>query len=61
MSEERRDDAIDEEELPEAGNSKARIYPPIEEAEPGAESDLDEPQGQGAVPREGKDQAAATE
>ena len=34
---------IDEKELPEAGNSKARIYPPVEETKPGGEEDDPEP------------------
>lgn len=34
---------IDEKELPEAGNSKARIYPPVEETKPGGEEEDPEP------------------
>jgi hypothetical protein len=30
---------IDEKELPQAGNSKARIYPPVEESQPGGSED----------------------
>lgn len=54
MNEER--DQIDEEELPPAGNSDARLYPKVEDADPEAESDPEEPQGDGGVPREGEDQ-----
>jgi hypothetical protein len=35
-----RDEPIDEEELPNAGNSKARLYPPVEKApDDGGEDD----------------------
>jgi hypothetical protein len=30
---------IDEKQLPEEGNSNARIYPPVEESEPGGQED----------------------
>jgi hypothetical protein len=39
MTDERTDDPIDEEELPRAGNSDARLYPPVEETEAGGDED----------------------
>jgi hypothetical protein len=58
---EERTDPIDEEELPQAGNSEARIYPPMEEADE-ADGD-DDPQqpatGDAAAIRDGEDQQAA--
>lgn len=46
---------IDEKELPEEGNSNARIYPPVEESEPGGnEEDPQQPEhGDAAAVREG--------
>jgi hypothetical protein len=40
-------DEINEEELPQAGNSKARIYPPVEETKPGAPEDDPQQAGHG--------------
>jgi hypothetical protein len=40
---ERDDDTIDEQELPPAGNSKGRLYPPADKDEAGADGD-DDPQ-----------------
>jgi hypothetical protein len=48
-------DEIDEKELPKAGNSKARLYPPVDEAS-GREEDEDPQQpgiGDAAAVREG--------
>lgn len=67
MSEEKRtDDPIDIEELPQEGNSNARIYPPIDETEPGEDTQGDDdPQqprtGDASAVREGEDQQGATE
>jgi hypothetical protein len=36
-------DPIDEKDLPEEGNSEARLYPPVEEAGEGREEDPEEP------------------
>ena len=66
MDEERHDKTIDEQELPPAGNSNARLYPPVEESgspdEGDAatrEDDADQPgHGDAAARREGGDQAA---
>jgi len=46
---------IDENELPQEGNSNARIYPPVEESEPGGqEEDPQQPEhGDAAAVREG--------
>jgi hypothetical protein len=48
-------DEIDEKELPEEGNSNARLYPPVEEAEAGGEEeDAQQPaSGDAAAVREG--------
>jgi hypothetical protein len=48
-------DEIDEKELPEEGNSNARIYPPVEESESGGpEEDPQQPEhGDAAAVREG--------
>jgi hypothetical protein len=53
--EERRDETIDEEELPPAGNSAARLYPKVEDAQ-GDEPQDDEQQpthGDAAAVRDG--------
>lgn len=45
---------IDEKELPEEGNSNARIYPPVEETEPGGGEDPQQPEhGDAAAVRDG--------
>jgi hypothetical protein len=48
-------DEINEKELPKEGNSNARIYPPVEETEPGGqEDDAQQPAyGDAAAAREG--------
>jgi hypothetical protein len=48
-------DEIDEKDLPPAGNSKAKLYPPVEHAEPGGqEEDVQQPpHGDAAAVREG--------
>ena len=49
------DETIDEKELPQEGNSNARIYPPVEDAGAGAE-EADEQQathGDAAAVRDG--------
>ena len=44
-------DEIDEKELPKEGNSNARLYPPVEEAEPPQEGEDDPKQpSQGDAP-----------
>jgi hypothetical protein len=50
-----RDEPIDEEELPKAGNSDARLYPPVEKTTPGGDEE-DEQQashGDAAAVRDG--------
>ena len=48
---------IDEKDLPKEGNSNARLYPPVEETEPGGRDDDDDaqqaPHGDAAAVREG--------
>ena len=47
-------DEIDEKELPEEGNSNARIYPPIEKTKPGGDEDPHQAEhGDAAAVREG--------
>lgn len=56
MTDERHDQSIDEEELPQAGNSNARLYPPVEEA-PAGGGEEDEQQathGDAAAVRDGE-------
>ena len=51
-----RDETIDENELPEAGNSNARLYPPVEDAPQGGNEQEDEQQpstGDAAAVRDG--------
>jgi hypothetical protein len=63
MTDEQQDETIDEKELPEAGNSDARIYPPVEEAGAGAEEE-DEQQathGDAAAVRDGAPEPADAE
>jgi hypothetical protein len=54
MSDER-DEPIDEQDLPKEGNSNARLYPPVEEAEAGGEEDDDQQasHGDAAAVRDG--------
>lgn len=51
-----RDETIDEKELPQEGNSNARLYPPVEDAPQGGNEQEDEQQpsfGDAAAVREG--------
>jgi len=55
MTDEERDDTIDEEELPQAGNSNAKLYPKVEDAQ-GDQPQDDEQQathGDAAAVRDG--------
>lgn len=55
MTDENREGPINEEELPDEGNSNAKLYPPVEEADAGGQED--DPQqptsGDAAAVREG--------
>ena len=54
MTEEQQNDPIDEEELPQAGNSDAKLYPKVEDAQ-GGDAEDDEQQathGDAAAVRE---------
>lgn len=54
MSDDERNDPIDEKDLPEEGNSNARLYPPVEDAE-NPEDDPQQPQqGDAAAVRDGE-------
>jgi hypothetical protein len=66
MSDEHRsDDSIDVEELPPAGNSNARIYPPADDEDAGRRRDEEDPQqapsGDAAAVREGEEGAGQAE
>jgi hypothetical protein len=61
----RTDDPIDVDELPQEGNSNARIYPPADKDGAGDAREEEDPQqpptGDAAAIREGEDQEAQSE
>lgn len=61
MSQEQQRDRIDEKDLPPAGNSNARLYPPADQAEGGDDDAQQADRGDGKAAREGEDQQAQQE
>jgi hypothetical protein len=63
--EQRDDDEIDVEDLPQEGNSNARIYPPADEADAGERREEEDPQqapsGDTSAVREGEEGAGQAE